>query len=124
MWSIGLSGSSGAGPSISARPRYSFSSTSRNFATPQSATQELQPGPVAQPAVAVVAEDPDHALPDVRDLVQRHPDAEPLGQHRVGGQAAADPEVEAGAVLRVHHAEERDVVDLVRRVGQPGDRRS
>ncbi len=78
--------------------------------------QELQPGAVAQPAVAVVAEDPDHAGPDVRHLGQRHPHAESLGEHRVGGQAAADPQVEAGAVLRVDHAEERDVVGLVRHV--------
>ena len=78
--------------------------------------QELQPGPVAQPAVAVVAEDRDDAGPDLGDLLQRHPGAEPLGQHRVGGQPAADPEVEARAVLGVDDADERDVVDLVRHV--------
>ena len=85
--------------------------------------QELQPGAGAQPPVSVVAEDPDHAGPDLRHLVQRHPGAEPLGQHRVGGQPAADPQVEARAVLGMHHAEERDVVGLVRHVGQPGDGR-
>ena len=87
--------------------------------------EELQPGARAQPAVAVVAEDRGDALPGVGDLVERDPDAHLLGEHRVGGQAAADPEVEAGAVLGVHGADERDVVDLgrdvVRRVaGQRG----
>jgi hypothetical protein len=47
--------------------------------------------------------------------------AEPLGEHRVRRQAPADPQVEAGAVLGVLHAEERDVVGLVRHVRQPGD---
>jgi hypothetical protein len=41
--------------------------------------------------------------------------AEPLGEHRVGGQAAADPDVVAGLALVVDHADERDVVDLVDR---------
>ena len=45
-------------------------------------------------------------------LVERDPDAELLGEHRVGRQPAADPEVEAGAVLGVGGADERDVVDL------------
>ena len=76
------------------------------------------PGAGAQPAVAVVAEDADDAGPDVGHLVERHPRAEPLGQHRVGRQAAADPEVEARAVLGVHDADERDVVDLVHDVLQ------
>src|SRR6266542_3703339 len=42
MWSIGFAGSSGAGPSTSARPRYSFSRISRNFSTPQSASRNLR----------------------------------------------------------------------------------
>ncbi len=78
--------------------------------------QELQPGAGAQPTVAVVAEDPDDAAVDVGHLVQRHPGAEPHPELGVGGEAAADPEVEAGAVLRVVHPDEGDVVDLVRHV--------
>ena len=42
-------------------------------------------------------------------------DADPLGEHRVGRQPAADPEVEAGLAVGVHDADERDVVDLVAR---------
>ena len=86
--------------------------------------QELQPGPRAQPAVAVVAEDRGHALPGVGHLVERDPDAELLGEHRVGRQAAADPEVEAGAVLGVDRADEGHVVDLGRDVvaGVAGER--
>ena len=74
--------------------------------------QELQPGLGAQPAVAVVAEDARDALPGVGHLVERDPHAQLVGEHRVGGQAAADPEVEAGAVLGVDGADERHVVDL------------
>ena len=74
--------------------------------------QELDPGPGAQPAVAVVAEDAADARPDLGDLLARHPGTQPLGQHRVGGQTAADPQVEAGAVLGVLDADEGDVVDL------------
>ena len=44
-------------------------------------------------------------------------------EHRVGRQAAADPQVEAGAVLGVDDADEGDVVDLVHDVLQAaGDR--
>ena len=75
--------------------------------------QELQPRPVAQTAVAVVPEDPDDALPHLRHLGQRHPGAEPLGDHRVGAQATTHPHVEARAVLGVDDADEGDVVDLV-----------
>ena len=74
--------------------------------------EELQASPGAQAAVAVVAEDADDALPHLGHLVERHPHAEALGQHRVGRQPAADPEVEAGTVLGVHCTGERDVVDL------------
>ena len=84
--------------------------------------QELQPRLRPQPPVAVVAEHRRHGLPDVGHLVQRHPGAEPLGQHRVGGQAAADPHVQTGAVLGVVDADERDVVDLVGDVLQARDR--
>ena len=61
---------------------------------------------------------------DVGHLVQRDPGAEPHAELRVGGQAAADPQVEAGAVLGVVDADEGDVVDLVRHVQQrrAGDR--
>ena len=87
--------------------------------------QELQPGPVAQPPVAVVAEDRDDALPRPPGTSSSGTQApEPLGEHRVGGQAAADPQVEARAVLGVHHADEGDVVDLVRDVQAAASRRS
>ncbi len=87
--------------------------------------EELQPRAGAQPAVAVVAEDRDHGLPHVGHLVERHPHAEALGEHRVRRQATADVDVEAGTVLGVHDADERDVVDLVgdvlaRRAGDGG----
>ena len=84
--------------------------------------QELQAGLGAKPAVAVVAEDRDDGLPDVRDLVERDPGTDPLREHRVGRQAAADPEVESGAVLGMVDTDERDVVDLVGDVLQAGDR--
>ncbi len=74
--------------------------------------QELQPSPRSQPAVAVVAEDRDDSLPDVGDLLERDPHAELLREHRVGGEAAADPQVEARAVLGVHRADERHVIGL------------
>ena len=84
--------------------------------------QELQPRLGPQPAVAVVAEDRGDRLPDVGHLVERHPGADPLGQHRVGRQAAADPQVQPGAVLGMVDADERDVVDLVHDVLQTRDR--
>ena len=76
-----------------------------------------------QAAVAVVPEDRDDAFPDVGDLVERHPDTEPLGDLRVRREPAADPEVEARTVLGVHGADEGDVVDLVGDVLLPRDRR-
>jgi hypothetical protein len=87
--------------------------------------QELQPSPVAQPAVAVVTEDRDDTHPDVGDLLEADPGAEALGEHRVGREAAPHPDVEAGTELRVHHADERHVVRLVSDVeaGRAGDRR-
>ena len=113
MWSTAAAGIGGGGPSSSAPAEVLGL---EHLAEPLDAPvgdQELDPGPGAQPPVAVVAEDADDAGPDVGHLVQRHPGAEPLGQHRVGRQAAADPEVEARAVLGVDDADERDVVDLV-----------
>ncbi len=85
--------------------------------------QELQPGPTAQPPISVVPEHADDAGPDIRYVGQWHPRTEPLREHRVGRQATADPDIEAGAVLRVYDADEADVVDFVRQVGQPPDRR-
>ncbi len=67
----------------------------------------------ARAAVAVVAEDAAHAGPHVGHLLGRHEDAEADRELGVGRQAAADPEVVARAELRVHDADERDVVDLV-----------
>ena len=75
--------------------------------------QELDPGPVPQPAVAVVAEQPGHPGPDLGDLAGPDERAQPLADHRVGGQAAADPQVVPGLPVVVDHADERDVVDLV-----------
>ena len=74
--------------------------------------QELDPGPVALPAVAVVAEDGGARRPDVGHLVGPDEHADPLGEHRVGRQPAADPQVVAGLAGLVHDADERDVVDL------------
>ncbi|CAM5711090.1 hypothetical protein SFUMM280S_02448 [Streptomyces fumanus] len=52
------------------------SSTSRNFSGPQSATRNFSRARLRQPGpVAVVTEDRQHALVDVRDLLQRHPRA-------------------------------------------------
>ena len=84
--------------------------------------QELDPCLGAQPPVPVVAERRDHGLPHVGHLVQRNPGAEPLTEHGVGRQAAAYPDVEAGAVFGMVHADERNVVDLVHHVLQTGDR--
>ena len=78
---------------------------------------------MAQSAVPVVAEHLHDALPHLGYLVHRYPRAQPLGEPRVGGQSAAHPQVEAGTVIGVDHADERDVVRLVRGVGQPSDRR-
>ena len=85
--------------------------------------QELQPRLVAQPPVPVVAEHLDDGVPDVGGLVGPHERAEPLGEPRIGRQPAADPEVVTDAVLRVHHADQGDVVDLVDDVEArvPGD---
>ena len=78
--------------------------------------QELQAGAGAQPAVAVIAEDAAHAGPHLRHLVEGDPSAQALAQHRVGGQATADPHVETGAMLRVIHADEGHVLHLMRDV--------
>ena len=75
--------------------------------------QELQPRVHAGAPVAVVAEDRDHALPDLGGPGRLDEGAEPDGQLGVGRQAAPDPQVVAGPELRVDHADERDVVDLV-----------
>ena len=75
--------------------------------------QELEAGLVAQPPVAVVAEDPDDAVPDLGRLLLADEDADPLGESRRGREAAADPQVVAGAQLGVDDADERHVVDLV-----------
>src|SRR6478672_8228017 len=85
--------------------------------------EELEAGPVAQPAVPVVAEDRDDADPDLGDLLEADPGAEALGEHRVGREAAADPDVEPGSELRVDDTDERHVVRLVGDVeaGRTGD---
>ena len=75
--------------------------------------EELQPSLRALPPVAVVAEDADDAGPDIGHLLKGDEGAETHGEVRVRRQAAADPDIEAGAELWVHHADERQVVDLV-----------
>jgi hypothetical protein len=75
--------------------------------------QELQARTVAQTPVAVVAEDADHALPHLGHCLEGDPGAETDGEHRVGRQRPADPQVEPGAELGVHDTDERHVVDLV-----------
>src|SRR3954469_7233038 len=77
--------------------------------------EELQASAVARLAVAVVTEQPRHRRPDFRDLIRLDEDAEALREHRVGRQPAADPQVEPDSAVLVLHADERDVVDLVRR---------
>ena len=57
--------------------------------------QELEPGAAAQPPVAVVAEYRDDRLPHLRHLVERHPGAQPLTEHRVSREPAADPHIRA-----------------------------
>ena len=58
--------------------------------------QELQPGVVARAPVAVVAEDADTTPAQTSATSSgRTNTPEPLGEHRVGGQPAADPQVEA-----------------------------
>ena len=96
----------------SGRSRYSFSSTSRNLLDAPVGHQELEPGPAPQPAVAVVAEQADDAAPDVGDLVERHPDAQALREHRVGREPAADPDVEADPCSGCTVGDEGEVVDL------------
>ena len=113
---------SGAGPSMQGPLQVLGLENLTEFLDAPVLDQELQPRLGPQPAVAVVAEHADHALPDVGHLVERHPGADPLAQHRVGGQAAADPQVEAGAVLGMLDADERDVVDLVHHVLLARDR--
>ena len=110
MWSYGWAGIAGGGPSRSRAAQVLGLEHLAEPLGPPVGDEELQPGPGAQPAVAVVAEDADDAGPDVGHLVDRHPGAEPLGEHRVGRQPAADPQVEAGTVLRVDDADEGDVV--------------
>ena len=92
--------------------------SSRNASGAPVGDQELEPGPGPQPPVAVVAEDPHDPLPHLGHVLERHPRAEPLGQHRVGRQPAADPHVEARPVLGVVDADERHVV--ARRERRPG----
>ena len=87
--------------------------------------EELEAGPVAQAAVPVVAEDRDDADPDLGDLLEADPGAETLREHRVGREAAADPDVEPGSELRVDDTDEGHVVRLVgdveaRRAGDRG----
>ena len=75
--------------------------------------QVLQPRLVAQPPVAVVAEDADDpghtsaASPAATNAPSRSAEV------GAGGQPAAHPQVVPGAEFGVQHPDERDVVDLV-----------
>ncbi len=84
--------------------------------------QELQPGLGPKSSVAVVAEQADHRLPDVRHLFEGHPCAETLTQHRVGGQSATDPQIQPGPMFGVVDPDKSHVVDLVDDVLQAADR--
>ena len=75
--------------------------------------EELQTRAIAQATVAVVTEDAAHARPYLGNLVLWDPGAETLGEHRVGGETATDPNVETGAVLWVIDTDKGDVLDLV-----------
>ncbi len=75
--------------------------------------EELQPRVIAGATEAVVPEHSGDSGPHLGHLVGFDEDAEPLGEHRVGGQPASDPEVESGRAVRSDDAHERDVVDLV-----------
>ncbi len=75
--------------------------------------QELDPGVRAGAAVAVVPEHRADPGPHVGDLLGPDEDPQPLGEHRVGGQPAPDPQVVPDLAPGVAHADERDVVDLV-----------
>src|SRR5699024_9816299 len=75
--------------------------------------EELEPVAGALGAVAVVAEQAGHAVPDVGGLVGADERAQALRQLPAGGPAAPDPQVEARAGLGVDHADKGDVVDLV-----------
>ena len=74
--------------------------------------QELQPRVVPGATVAVLAEEPRHAGPHLRHARRLDERAEPLREHRVRGEAAADLQVVAGPERRMVDADERDVVDL------------
>jgi hypothetical protein len=92
---------------------------------PQSATRNLSGPREREAAGSRRSRKTDATPPRRRNVLGRDPDAGLLRQHRVGRQSAADPEVEAGAELGVHGADERDVVglggDVVARVaGQRG----
>ena len=67
---------------------------------------------VARATVAVLAEEPGHARPHLGDAVGFHEGAQALGEHRVGGQTAADGQVVAGLAVRADDPAEGDVVDL------------
>ncbi len=91
------------------------------FLNPPVLDEKLQARLGAQSAIAVVPEEAHHRLPHVGNLIQWDPDADALGEHRVGGQPAADPQIQARAVLGVVHPDESDVIDLVHDILQTAD---
>ncbi|CVM14802.1 Uncharacterised protein [Streptococcus pneumoniae] len=62
-------------------------------------------------------------MPHLGGALGRDEGADPVGQAGLRGQAAADPQVVAGAQLGVHDTDQGDVVDLVDHVlgGMSGD---
>src|SRR5579871_1431028 len=77
--------------------------------------QELEAGVVATLAVAVVAEYLGHGAADVRNLLRRDGDIEPLGEVGLCAEPAAHAHVEAGlpsALPPAAHRRDAQVVDL------------
>src|SRR5699024_945569 len=70
----------------------------------------------AQAAETVVAEDRDHAVPDLSDSLQCDEGADRLRQHRVGGSPAADEAIKARSIFWVVSADKGHVLDLMRHV--------
>ena len=74
--------------------------------------EELQAGLAARlPVVLGVAEDAGHRGDDLGGLLGREEDVHPAREARLGGEAAADAQVEAARAVLGDHAGQRDVVD-------------
>jgi hypothetical protein len=74
--------------------------------------EELQPRLAARlPVVVGVAEDAGDRGDDLGGLLGGDEDVDPAGEARLGGQAAADAQVEAARAVGLDRRRERDVVD-------------